>query len=102
MMRSIDLPTNASSLLAARRNQWRFGLVLMGVVVLAITGWYLGQQRQSIEREALARTEVHARVLEGQVSQIVGATANALRALARSAAPKAAFVAPGGSTDAPA
>lgn len=81
-MRSLDLPADASTLLAARRNQWRFGLGLMGLVVLAITAWYLGQQRQSIERAALADTEVYARVLEGQVSQLVGSAANTLRALA--------------------
>lgn len=70
------------ALLRARRWQLRASVALLGALVVAIAAWYGGQQREQIEREALVQSELYARVLEGHVSRIVGATANALRALA--------------------
>jgi len=70
------------ALLRARRWQLRASLVLLGLLVVALTAWYASQQRGQIEHEALVQSELYARVLEGHVSRIVGATANALRALA--------------------
>jgi PAS domain S-box-containing protein len=72
----------ASALLAARQRRWRLGLALLGLLVLALTAWNANRQRQTIEREALARNTVYARVLEGHASRIVGTTANTLATLA--------------------
>ena len=70
------------ALLRLRRWQLRAGLALLGGLVVAIAAWYAGQQRGQVEHDALVQSELYARVLEGHVSRIVGATANALRALA--------------------
>jgi len=85
------------ALLQARRWQLRAGLALLAVLVVAIAAWYGQQQRGQIERDALVKSELYARVLEGHVSRVVGATANALRALA--ANPLVATTAQAGEVD---
>ena len=74
----------AAFLLKARQRRWRVGLAVLAALVLSSLAWYTGQVRQALEVNARLKTEVHARVLEGHVSRIFGAAANALRALAES------------------
>ena len=60
-----------------RRQLWVV-LGLLAALAAAVTGLALWQQRQAIQRGAEGLLELEARVLEGQVSRVADATANAL------------------------
>lgn len=73
--------SSAVALLSWRRRLLWGSLAAMLAGVGLLAGWHAVSQRRIIERETTVQVELYARVLEGQVTRIVSATANGLRAL---------------------
>jgi len=66
---------------ARRRRQLWAVLALVAALVIGLATGYAVQQRAVVEREALARVGLYARVLEEQVSRGIGSAAQMLRSL---------------------
>ncbi|MCB1998013.1 MAG: PAS domain S-box protein [Burkholderiaceae bacterium] len=72
---------DALSRLRRRQRQLLVVLGVLGALVVAVTGLHLSQQRAAVQDGAQALLELEARALEGQVSRVADATANALIAI---------------------
>lgn len=68
--------------LAPRRRQLWGLLALLATLSIGFAAWYVVQQRAAVEREALARVSLYARVLEEQTSRTITSAAQMLRSLA--------------------
>jgi PAS domain S-box-containing protein len=66
---------------ARRRSQLWAVLALLAVLVIGSAAWYAVQQREVVEREALARVSLYARVIEEQTTRAITSAAQMLRAL---------------------
>jgi len=66
---------------ARRRRQLWTVLALLAALVISFATWYAVQQREVVEREALARVGLYVRVLEEQTSRGISSAAQMLRSL---------------------
>ena len=72
---------SSDSAQAHRRRQLWVVLFLLAALVIGLATWYAVQQREVVERDALARVSLYARVLEEQATRAITSATQMLRAL---------------------